>query len=124
MRRGGFIVVLAFAALLAGVGASVARADQPPVDLAGQPFYFSATCTGLGDVILANQSLARTAALHVVGTNTVVVVTFGSIGGARGTDQQSNGSCTFTGGGFTPTTIEPFDEPFTTPVFLVSGSAA
>jgi hypothetical protein len=122
MRRRALIVVVA--ALLAGVGAGVSRAGQPPVDLAGQPFYFSATCTGLGEVILANQSLSRTAALHVVGANTVIIATFGSIGGARGTQHQSNGTCTFTGGGFTPTTIAPFDEPFTEPVFVVSGSAA
>jgi hypothetical protein len=122
LRRRLFTVVVV--ALLAGVGAHGSRADKPPVDLAGQPFYFSATCTGLGNVILVNQSLARTAALHVVGKNTVIIATFGSIGGARGTEQQSNGTCTFTGGGFTPTTIEPFDEPFTEPVFLVSGSAS
>jgi hypothetical protein len=97
------------AAVLAGVGAGASQADQPPVDLAGQPFYFSATCTGLGDVILVNQSLARTAALHVVGTNTVIIATFGSIDGARGTEKQSNASCSFTAGGFTPTTIEPFE---------------
>jgi hypothetical protein len=64
------------------------------------------------------------AALDVVGTNTVIIATFGSIGGARGTEKQSNASCLFTGGGFTPTTIEPFDEPFTAPVFVVRGSAA
>ncbi len=64
MRRTVFTFVVA--AVLAGVGAGASRGDQPPVDLAGKPFYFSATCTGLGDVILVNQSLARTAALHVV----------------------------------------------------------
>jgi hypothetical protein len=115
MRR--FIVIATFAMVL-GIGPAVARADQPPTDLAGQPFYFSATCTGLGDVVLVNQSLARTAALHVLGSNTVVIATFGSIGGARGTENESNGSCTFTGGGFSPDTIEPFDEPFTTPVVI------
>jgi hypothetical protein len=122
MRR--IVFTFLVAAVLAGVGAGASQADQPPVDLAGQPFYFSATCTGLGDVILVNQSLARTAALHVVGTNTIIIATFGSIGGARGTENQSNASCSFTGGGFTPTTIEPFDEPFTAPVFVVRGSAA
>src|SRR5438094_7867553 len=106
MRHRALIVVVA--TLLAGGGAGASRADQPPLDLAGQPFYFSATCTSLGDVILVNQSLARTAALHVVGTNTVVIGTFGSIGGARGTQHQSNATCTFTGGGLTIETIEPF----------------
>jgi hypothetical protein len=41
--------LLAAVVVMSGVG--VARADQPPLDLAGQPFYFSATCTGIGDVI-------------------------------------------------------------------------
>jgi hypothetical protein len=112
------MVLAVGAALLAAVGTGVARADQPPVDLAGQPFYFAASCTGLGDVILVNQSLARTAALHVLGANTAVLATFGSIGGARGTEHQSNATCTFTGGGPTPDAIEPFDEPFTTPVVI------
>jgi hypothetical protein len=58
-------------------------------------------------------------ALHVFGTDTVVIATFGSIGGARGTEHQSNASCTFTGGGSSIDTIEPFDEPFTTPVVIV-----
>ena len=115
MRR---LALVGLVAVLAGIGAGVARADQPPLELAGQPFYFSATCAGLGDVILVNEALARTAALHVVGTNTIVIVTFGSIGGARGTEQQSNSTCTFTGGGLTPDTIEPFDEPFTTPAVI------
>jgi hypothetical protein len=118
MRRTALIVVLV--GVVASLSSGAARADQPPLDLAGQPFYFSATCTGLGDVFLVNQALARTAALHVVGTNTVIVVTFGSIGGARGTEQHSNGTCTFTGGGLTIETIEPFDEPFTTPVVIAN----
>jgi hypothetical protein len=115
MRQSALVVL---AAVLGLIGAGVANADQPPLDLAGQPFYFSATCSGLGDVILANEALARTAALHVVGTKTIVIVTFGSTGGARGTQHQSNSMCTFTGGGLTPTTIEPFDEPFTTPAAI------
>ena len=84
-------MIVVLVAVVAGFSSGVARADQPPLDLAGQPFYFSATCTGLGDVFLVNQALSRTAALHVVGTNTVIITTFGSIGGARGTEHQSNG---------------------------------
>jgi hypothetical protein len=117
MKRATLLVVVA--ALVVGAESGVARADKPPVDLAGQPFYFSATCSDLGDVILVNQSLARTAALHVVGTNTVVIATFGSVGGARGTEHRANATCTFTGAGPTIDTIEPFDEPFTTPVVIV-----
>jgi hypothetical protein len=118
------LVILAVLGLMTAAffGARVARAEQPPLDLAGQPFYFSATCTGLGDVILVNQSLARTAALRVVGSNTVIIVTFGSPGGARGTEKLANGTCTFTGGGFTIQTIEPFDEPFTTSVLIANAA--
>ena len=65
MRR--ILLVGALAALVAVIGAGAARADQPPLELAGQPFYFSATCTGIGDVILFNQSLAPRPALVVVG---------------------------------------------------------
>src|SRR5438067_1786067 len=41
------LLLAAVAVVISGVGASVARADQPPLELAGQPFYFSATCTGI-----------------------------------------------------------------------------
>lgn len=64
MRR--VFLLVALAGLLTGVGASVARADQPPIVLAGQPFYFSGTCSGIGAVILYNQSLAPRPALVVV----------------------------------------------------------
>lgn len=114
MRR--VVATLALAALMAGGGAAVAAADQPPTNLAGQPFYFSATCTGLGDVILVNQSLAHNAAFQVLGSHTVIV---GSLFGdnAQGVPNNANGTCTFTGGGFSPETIEP-GEPITIPVLI------
>jgi hypothetical protein len=118
MRRTALLVVVA--ALIAGFGSTVARADQPPLDLAGQPFYFSATCTGVGDVILVNQSLARTAALTVVGSQTVILVAFGNAGHAK-IFEDSTATCTFTGGGFSVDTIEPFDEPFEIPAVIVNG---
>ena len=101
MRRKLLIATVAM--LMSGVGAAVARADQPPLDLAGQPFYFSATCSGIGDVILFNQSLAPRPALVVVEGRGAVVIP----------NVQANGTCTFTGGGFSIDTIETFDEPFT-----------
>jgi len=110
-------VRLLFAAIVIvtlGVGAGVARAEQPPLDLAGQPFYFSATCTGIGDVILFNQSLARTSALVVVGEPGVVVIPFSG----RGIERVANAECTLTGGGFTIETIEPFEEPETIPALI------
>jgi hypothetical protein len=109
-------LLLATVAIVAcGLGAGVARADKPPIEFAGQPFYFSATCTTIGDVILVNQSLARTDALLVVGGPGVV---HGPFNDARGIEQVANAECTLTGGGFSPETIEPFDEPFTFPAFI------
>src|SRR5215210_1665200 len=101
--------LLLAAVVVAGAGAGVARADKPDTSLAGKQFYFSATCTGIGDVILANQSLARTAALRVVGGRGVVVE---PLNGAPGVERVANAECTISGGGFSPETIEPFEEPF------------
>lgn len=105
-------LLAAIAVVGGGVGAGVARADPPPHELAGTPFYFAASCTGLGDVVVWNQSLAHTGAVRVVGSQTVVVL------GKPGIERHANGECTFTGGGFSPETIEPFDEPFTLPVHI------
>lgn len=89
---------------------------KPPHELAGQPFYFSGTCTGIGDVIIVNQSLARTAALRIVGGHGVVVE---PLNGAPGIEEVANAECTITGGGFSSETIEPFDEPFSFAAFIV-----
>ena len=106
------LLLAAIAVVVSGVGASVARAEQPPLELAGQPFYFSASCTGVGDVILVNQSLARTHAVRILGGGIVLLFT-------SGIEQNANAECTLTGGGFSPETIEPFDETFTFPVVIV-----
>ena len=105
-------LLAAIAVVVVSGGAGAARADAPPHELAGQPFYFAGSCTGLGDVIVWNQSLAHTGAVRVVGSQTVVVL------GKPGIEAHANGECTFTGGGFSPDTIEPFDEPFTLPVHI------
>jgi hypothetical protein len=106
-------LLAAIAVVVAGVGAGVARADAPPHELAGQPFYFAASCTGIGDVLLVNQSLANTAALRIVGKHGVVLLA------KPGIEKRADAECTFTGGGFSPETIEPFDEPFTLPAVIV-----
>ncbi len=110
MRMKPLLAVIAV--VVAGVGAGVARADQPPLELAGQPFYFAATCTGLGDVVVVNQSFAHTGSVRVVGSQRVIVL------GKPGIEAHANGECTFTSGGFSPETLEPFDEPFTLPVHI------
>src|SRR5438046_9720990 len=103
-------LLAAIAVVVAGVGAGVARAAAPPRELAGPPFYFAGSCTGLGDVIVVNQSLAHTGAVRVVGSQTVIVL------GKPGIALHANGECTFTGGGFSPASFEPFAEPLTLPV--------
>jgi hypothetical protein len=107
------LLLAAIVVVVAGVGAGVARADQPPLEFAGKPFYFSASCTGLGDVLLVNQSLANTAALRIVGGHGVVLLV------KPGIEKRADAECTFTGGGFSPETIEPFDDPFTLPAVIV-----
>jgi hypothetical protein len=109
------LLLAAIAVVLYGLGAGVAQADKPDTEAAGKPFYFSATCTGIGDVILVNQALARTAALRVVGGPGVV---HGPFNDAPGIERVANAECTLTGGGFSPETIEPFDEPFSFPAFI------
>jgi hypothetical protein len=106
------LLLAAIAIVVSGLGAGVARAEQPPLELAGQPFYFAGTCTGVGDVILVNQSLARPHGVRILGGGIVLLFT-------RGVEQHANAECTLTGGGFSPETIEPFDEPFTFPAVIV-----
>jgi hypothetical protein len=110
MRR---IVLLAAVAALFGIWVGVARADKPPIEFAGKPFYFGGTCTGLGDVILVNQSLARRPALRVVGSHAVVIPTYDN------PHAPANGTCRLTGGGFSIGSIEPFDEPFNLDALIV-----
>jgi hypothetical protein len=117
-----------FIATIAAVGATslmvVGGVSADPV-VGPQAFEFSATCTGIGSVILTNAGPAF-GSLHVVGTNAIVLVPFqDGVGGiitspallaqalAAGT------SCTFTGAG-PPGNIEPFD-PFTLPAVIVNG---
>jgi len=83
-------------------------------------FEFSATCSGLGSVILTNAGPAF-GALHVVGTNAIVLVPEAIITSPGLLTQAlaAGTSCTFTGGG-PPGNIEPFD-PITFPVVIVNG---
>ena len=113
MKRRLAFVAVSVVALVAVFGLGTVQAAKPPLELAGQPFYFTAHCTDVGNVILVNQSLAH-GSLRGVGTNVVVVPRF------HDNSARINGTCTFTGGGFTVGTIEPFDEPFTLSVLIVN----
>ena len=107
-------LLAAIAVVVAGVGAGVARADGPPHELAGQPFYFAAGCTGIGNVLLVNQSLANPAALRIVGGHGIVLLV------KPGIEKRADAECTITGGGFSPDSIEPIDDPITLPVVIVN----
>jgi hypothetical protein len=112
-----------FIATIAAAGAaSLLLAGGVSADPIAGPtaFEFTATCSGLGSVILTNAGPSH-GALLVVGTNTSVLVPEAATPSpallqkalAAGT------TCTFTGGG-PPGHIEPFD-PFTLPVVLHNG---
>ena len=115
MRR--FIATIVAAGAASLIVASGVSADPvaPP-----NTFQFSATCTGIGSVILTNTAPAF-GALHVVGTNAIVLVPEGVIPSPGLLKQAlaAGTTCTFTGGG-PPGHIEPFD-PFTFPVVIVNG---
>jgi hypothetical protein len=115
MRR--FIATIAAAGAVSLMVASGVSAD--PV-VGPQVFEFSATCSGIGSVILTNTAPAF-GALLVVGTNTIVLAPLAVIA-SPGLYQQAlaaGTTCTLTGGG-PPGNIQPFD-PFTIPVVIVNG---
>jgi hypothetical protein len=120
MRR--FIATIAAAGAASLMLASGVSADPVAGPTA---FEFSATCSGMGSVILTNAGPAF-GALHVVGTNAIVLVPVqdgvGGIITSPGLLTQAlaaGTTCTFTGGG-PPGNIEPFD-PITLPVVIVNG---
>jgi hypothetical protein len=109
-----------FAAIVAAGAVSLTVASGVSADPLGPTaFEFSATCSGIGSVILTNTAPAF-GALHVVGTNAIVLVP--AIITSPGLLQQAlaaGTTCTFTGGG-PPGHVEPFD-PITLPVVIVNG---
>ena len=66
----------------------------------------------MDDVVLARHGESETAALRIVGGHGIVLLV------KPGIEKRAAAECTFTGGGFSPETIEPFDEPFTLPVHI------
>ena len=104
MRRFMFVVV---AALILAGGAS---AD--PVK-SHQAAYLYATCTGLGSVTLVNTAPARTAALQVVGTGTIVLVPFNNQPGIIQGGTAAGTYCTFVD--------NPSGGPNTVPVLIIQG---
>jgi hypothetical protein len=116
MRRS--LAVAAIVVVAATVGAGTAAADplRPP-----KTFQFALTCTGLGDVLATNIGQAHNEAIHVVGTNTVIL--FGDEEAAPGIQSQAlaaGTTCTLTAAGL-PGALEPVEPPFTFPVLIING---
>jgi hypothetical protein len=88
-----------------------------------QAFYFTATCSGIDDVLLVNATQGRNAMLQVVGTTTIVLVGSSPSGspGIQNRAAAAGTTCTFTGFGPSPDQIEPVNPPITEPVVIVNG---
>ena len=110
-----------FLATMAAAVATLVAASSVSADPLVGPkvFEFSATCSGIGSVILTNLGPARTEAFQVVGTNTIVLNAFNFAPGILQLAIAAGTSCTYTGGG-PPGDIQPFP-PFTVPAVIVNG---
>jgi hypothetical protein len=111
------------AVTLAGVGAAVMIfAASVRADVTGpQAFYFEATCSDIGTVLMTNVGQARTTVFQVVGQTTVVLLTASSNpAGPPGLANLANAAgttCTFFEGGPSPDQLQPFP-PITEPVLI------
>jgi hypothetical protein len=103
MKHRIWLIVVSAAAALACVAPVQADPTGPTA------FYFSATCTGLGDVVLSNAGPSMTAALHVLGSNAIVLVPVNQGIVKRALDEGT--TCTFTGFGPSPDDLEPVVPP-------------
>jgi len=115
MRRSLTVAAIALVAAVLEAGPAVADPIRPP-----KTFQFVLTCTGLGDVLATNLGQAQNEAIHVVGTNTVIL--FGDEEAAPGIQSRAIAAgtiCTLTAAG-PPGALEPV-EPFTFPVVIVNG---
>ena len=89
------VAIMAIAVLAALSLAGTAGADPTS---SPQAVVFQANCTGLGDVQLVNTGPAHTAALQVVGSNTVVLVPFNGAPGIIASGTAAATTCTFADG--------------------------
>ena len=110
------------AAIVAAGAASLMVAGGVSADPIAGPaaFEFTATCSGLGSVLLTNAARSR-GVLLVVGTSTSVLVPDVATPSSALLQKAlaAGTTCTFTGLG-PPGHIEPTD-PFTLPVVIVNG---
>ena len=104
------------------VGALLVFAASVRADVRGpQAFYFEATCSDIGTVLMTNVGQARTTVFQVVGTTTVVLLTSSSNpGGPPGIGNLANAAgttCTFFEAGPAPDDLQPFGS-ITEPVLI------
>ena len=109
--------------VLAGIGAAATVLAAPlQADPNGPTaFYFTATCTGLGPVLLVNAGPAHADALQVVGTTTIVLTPVNESPGVAKRADAAGTTCTITGFGPSPDEIEPVDNPQPQPAVIVRG---
>jgi hypothetical protein len=105
----------ALLALAVGGAASLVAANGASADPvnSAQAHLFEATCTGIGNVTLANALPAHTEALQVVGTNTVVLVPWNGAPGIISAGTAARTMCTFA--------APPPGFPNTVPVVIING---
>ena len=101
------LAAICLAALAVAGGAGADPVSGPPA------VVFSANCTGLGDVMLANAGPAHTEALQVVGTSTLVLVPFNGAPGILRRALAAGTICTFA--------EAPPGFPTTMPVLIING---
>jgi hypothetical protein len=112
------------AVALVAVGTASLLSFAAPVraDVVGpRAFYFAATCTGIGDVVVTNAGLSKTIAFQVLGMTTVVLVPDTSnpsgVPGLASQAAEAGTTCMFTAGGGSPDQLDPFP-PLTLPVVI------
>ena len=108
MKRASLALAVAVATALLAVSSAGADPIKSP-----QAVLFQATCTGLGEVTLANTGPAHTEALQVVGSNTVVLVPFNGAPGIIRAGTAAGTTCTFV--------ESPPGFPNTVPVVIING---
>jgi hypothetical protein len=121
IRRALAVAAVALVGAAGGPAPATADPVRPP-----DTFQFALTCTGLGDVLTTNVGHAQNEAIHVVGTNTVILFAFNgqldeySAPGIVTQALAAGTTCTATAVG-SPGALEPVEPPITFPVLIING---
>ena len=115
MRRSPAVAAIALVAGMVGAGTAAADPLQSP-----RTFQFALTCTRLADVLATNIGMANNRAVHVVGTNTIILIPLDDTPGLQARALAAGTTCTVTAAG-PPGALEPVEPPLTLPVVIVNG---